>query len=322
VTATFENPTGHGIRLDSGVETGSVVGTHYDALLAKVVAWAPTRDEALRRLAGTLARTRVHGVTTNRDLLVNVLRHEAVLAGDVSTDFFDRHDLAALAAPPAGEELLALSGFAAAVAIAERDRAARTEQRRIPVAWRNVVSQPQVTRFTSTTSVTSRRTTAGEAAHGELEVRWYGGRDGYRPAERDDVRVTTAGPDRVVLEAGGLTRAFDVAVSGDRVDVESSLGHVSLGRVPRFTDPAAQVATGSLLAPMPGSVVSVAVAAGDTVAAGQAVLVLEAMKMQHTVAAPHDGLVSDLAVSVGDQVAAGAVLAVVHHEHPAGGDPA
>jgi propionyl-CoA carboxylase alpha chain len=322
VAATFENPTGPGIRLDSGVETGSVVGTHYDAMLAKVMAWAPTREEALRRLAGTLARTRIHGLTTNRDLLVNVLRHEAVLAGDVSTDFFDRHDLAALAAPSSGEELLGLSGFAAAVAIAERHRAARAEQRRIPVAWRNVVSQPQVTRFTCATSALTRTTIADKAGHGELEVRWHGGRDGYRPADRDDVRVTTAGPDRVVLETGGLTRAFDVAVRGDRVDVESSLGHAALVRLPRFTDPADQVATGSLLAPMPGSVISVAVAAGDTVAAGQTVLVLEAMKMQHTVAAPHDGLVTDLPVAVGDQVAAGAVLAVVHHEHAAGGDPA
>jgi propionyl-CoA carboxylase alpha chain len=291
-------------------------------MLAKVIAWAPTRDEALRRLAGTLARTRIHGLTTSRELLVNLLRHEAVVAGGVSTDFLDRQDPADLSAPQAGAELLALSGFAAAVALAERARASRTEQRRIQVAWRNVTSHPQLTRFLCAPSRVPRGRTADESEEEAHEVRWYGGRDGYRLADRDDVHVTTAGRDLVVLDAGGLTRAFAVAVHGDRVDVESSLGHAALVRLPRLTDPADQVATGSLLAPMPGSAISVAVAAGDTVAAGQTVLVLEAVKMQHTVAAPHDGVVSELPVAVGDQVAAGAVLAVVPHEHASTGDPA
>ena len=79
--------------------TASVVGVHYDPMLAKVIAWAPTRDQAARALAGALARSRIHGVVTNRDLLVNVLRHKAFLAGDTDTAFLDRHGLDALAAP-------------------------------------------------------------------------------------------------------------------------------------------------------------------------------------------------------------------------------
>ena len=89
------------MRLDAGFREGDEVGTHYDAMLAKVIAWGPTRAAALRRLAGVLARAEIHGVRTNRDLLVNVLRNEAFAAGEVSTDFFDRHGLDALAAPPA-----------------------------------------------------------------------------------------------------------------------------------------------------------------------------------------------------------------------------
>jgi propionyl-CoA carboxylase alpha chain len=89
---------------------------------------------------------------------------------------------------------------------------------------------------------------------------------------------------------------------------------VTLTRKPRFTDPADQVASGSLLAPMPGSVVTVAVEEGQHVDAGQPVLVLEAMKMQHTVTAPHAGVVTDVAVASGDQVAAGSVLAVVEEQ--------
>jgi propionyl-CoA carboxylase alpha chain len=98
------------------------------------------------------------------------------------------------------------------------------------------------------------------------------------------------------------------------VDVDSVAGHVAFRRTPRFVDPADQVASGSLLAPMPGSVVSVAVAPGAEVGAGQPVLVLEAMKMQHTVTAPHAGVVSEINVTVGDQVAGGDVLAVVEEE--------
>jgi propionyl-CoA carboxylase alpha chain len=100
------------------------------------------------------------------------------------------------------------------------------------------------------------------------------------------------------------------------VNVDSASGHVPLTVVPRFTDPADAVASGSLLAPMPGTVVAVAVAAGGRVEAGQAVLVLEAMKMQHTVAAPRAGTVTGLSVAVGTQVAAGEVLAVVAADPP------
>jgi propionyl-CoA carboxylase alpha chain len=115
----------------------------------------------------------------------------------------------------------------------------------------------------------------------------------------------------VTLERDGVRTAYDVAVTGDRVDVDAPTGHVSLTLVPRFTDPADAVASGSLLAPMPGTVVRVAVAEGDAVEAGQTVLVLEAMKMQHAVTAPGAGTVTSMAVRAGAQVAAGEVLAVV-----------
>ena len=102
-----------------------------------------------------------------------------------------------------------------------------------------------------------------------------------------------------------------VAVVGDKVDVDWPGGHVALTVTPRFVDPADAVATGSLLAPMPGTVVSVAVEVGQQVEAGQPVLVLEAMKMQHRVSAPYVGTVTEIDVKPGDQVTAGAVLAVV-----------
>jgi propionyl-CoA carboxylase alpha chain len=109
----------------------------------------------------------------------------------------------------------------------------------------------------------------------------------------------------------GVRRSFDVAIGATEVYIDSALGPVTLRRVPRFVDPSEQVAAGSLLAPMPGSIVRIAVTVGDPVRAGQPILWLEAMKMQHRVNAPADGVVVELPVSEGQQIEVGAVLAVV-----------
>jgi len=281
---TFEIPLEDGIRVDAGFESGSEVSTHYDAMLAKVIAHAPTREAAARKLASVLSRARIHGLVTNRELLVAILRDPAFLAGDVSTDFLGGFETGLR--PSSTTD----SAVAAAIALAERAKEARTVQRGIPVAWRNVVSQPQRTVFE------------------EATVEWHGGSGGYRV---DGHEVVAAGPDAVTLETDGVRTTYRVSVNGAAVDVDSARGHVRLTRAPRFVDPAEQVASGSLLAPMPGTVVSVAVEAGQQVEAGQPVLVLEAMKMQHTVSAPHSGVVSEIDVKPGAQVAAGEVLAVV-----------
>ncbi len=110
----------YGVRVDAGFGAGDEVGTHYDAMLAKVVAWAPTRAEAVRRLAAVLQRAEIHGVATNRDLLVEVLRHEAFVAGRLDTDFLTRHDLASLQPRALDADVLRQSAFAAAVRLADR----------------------------------------------------------------------------------------------------------------------------------------------------------------------------------------------------------
>ncbi|MDQ6641723.1 MAG: biotin/lipoyl-binding protein, partial [Actinomycetota bacterium] len=215
--------------------------------------------------------------------------------GQMSTDIFDRRQFAATSAPSATDELAVL---AAAIAMAEHRRGARVVQSTVPVAWRNVVSQPQRTVFTA-------------GSDDQLVAEWYGGRDSYW-STRDNVRVIAASSERVVLEVAGVTTPYDVHGNATgHVYVDWPGGHVSLRLVPRFVDPADVVASGSLLAPMPGTVVRVAVEVGDRVSAGQQVLVLEAMKMQHAVNAPADGVVTELDVKPGAQVATGEVLAVV-----------
>ncbi|MGA8847294.1 MAG: biotin/lipoyl-containing protein, partial [Nocardioides sp.] len=181
-------------------------------------------------------------------------------------------------------------------------------QSRIPSGWRNVVSAPQVEVF--------------QLADAEISVGWQRGRRGPELVDRYDevfsVRLVSATPVadgwRIVVDHEGLRTAHDVRVCGDRVDVDSPWGHLPLVAVPRFVDPADAVASGSLLAPMPGTVVKVAVESGQEVAAGDVVLVLEAMKMQHTVTAPSAGTVTEINVQPGAQVAAGEVLAVVEGE--------
>ncbi|SDJ16432.1 propionyl-CoA carboxylase alpha chain [Actinokineospora alba] len=296
--ASFANPPGAGIRVDSGVVSGSLVGVHYDPMLAKVISWAPDRTSAARSLAGALLRARVHGVRTNRDLLVRVLRHPAFLAGDTDTAFFDRHGLDTLAAPIADKDAESLSALAAAIADTEANRAAAKVQGRIPAGWRNVVSQPQVKRY--------------ESASGEHEVRYRITRDGLSGVE--GVRLLSSSPTRVELEVAGVRRVFDLAWYPGIACVDSAFGSVTLTVPPRFDDPADHVAPGSLLAPMPGTVIRVAAEAGQRVDAGQPLLWLEAMKMEHRIDAPVAGVVSELTVSPGDQVDVGRVLAVVVEE--------
>ena len=291
-----------GLRLDSGFETGSDVSIHYDAMLAKLISWAPTRELAVRRLAAALRGARWHGMVTNRDLLVDILEDPSFAAGEVSTAFLADRSFA----QPARDRGAAV---AAALALAERGGAARRVQRGVPVAWRNVVSQPQRTRFLGSSA--SQATGGPAEAEDPLSVDWWGGRDGYCV---EGLTVVEAAADRVVLERDGLRTSYDVAVSGNAVDVDAVTGHVRLTVVPRFTDPADAVASGSLLAPMPGTVVRVAVAVGDAVEVGQTVLVLEAMKMQHTVTAPRAGTVTRMSVQPGVQVAANEVLAMVEEQ--------
>ncbi|AMW11173.1 acety-l/propionyl-CoA carboxylase subunit alpha [Streptomyces qaidamensis] len=269
------------VRLDTGYTDGDDIGVHYDPMLAKVVAHAPTRAQALRRLASALERAEIHGPATNRDLLVRSLRHPEFTAARMDTGFYDRH-LPDLTEPRPDPH----APLAAALADA------RARSRPGFGGWRNVPSQPQIKRYAM----------AGQ----EYEARYRHGREGL---EAEGVRVVHADAGLVVLEADGVERKYEVARYGDQVYVNTT----ALTALPRFPDPTTQHAPGSLLAPMPGTVVRVAegLTAGTPVKAGEPLLWLEAMKMQHKVTAPVTGTLSELRAVPGQQVEPGALLAVV-----------
>jgi propionyl-CoA carboxylase alpha chain len=299
-----------GLRLDSGVEEGSVIGVEYDAMLAKAIAWAPTREAAARRLADALARARIHGLTTNRELLVRTLRHEAFLAGDVHTAFFPDTlaDLLDTPGPAPAPVPAALGPLAAALADAAAHRTAA-----FPSGWRNLRSQPQIKRYLD--AAADEHPEHSEDA--EYEVRYAFTRAGLSVDGEPDLRLVSSTPTHVVFERGGLRLAFDVSAYGDSGDgpsmvcVDGPGVHATLTPVSRFPDPDEHVDPGSLLAPMPGAVLRIAASEGETVTKGQPLLWLEAMKMEHLVAAPADGLLARLHVAPGQQVAVGAVLAIV-----------
>ncbi|MFJ7325997.1 biotin carboxylase N-terminal domain-containing protein [Streptomyces cyaneofuscatus] len=307
---TLEVPDGPGLRLDTGYVGGDTIGVHYDPMLAKVIAHAPTRTEAVRLLAGALERARIHGPVTNRALLVRSLRHPDFVAARLDTGFYDRH-LADLTAPGAGDPATALRAgdpatAALAAALAEAVRAtASPGPAPTPTrfgAWRNVPSQPQVKRYRSEPDGT------------ELEIAYRTPRTGTpEPYEAPGVRVLAATPDRVTLEVDGLTRHFDLRRDRDRLYVDTAGASYTFTALPRFTDPATQTDPGSLLAPMPGTVVRLAegLAPGVAVEAGQPLIWLEAMKMEHRILAPASGTLTALHATPGDQVEVGALLAVV-----------
>ena len=273
-----------GVRVDSGVETGSSVGVHYDAMVAKVIAHGATRAEATTRLARALDRAVVHGLVTNRDLLVGVLRSPGWAANEVDTHFLDRFSL-----PPVDSGTHAIHCLAAALA------SAATRSGGFPSGWRNVRSAPQWTSF------------------GGVRVDYSFTRDGLEAAVDGvplDVRLWTLEPDRVDLSVDGLRHRIGVHLD-ETTYVDSPLGHSTLVEDPRFPVPGTTLAAGSLTAAMPGTVARVAVAVGDAVEPGDVLVVLEAMKMEHAVKALVAGLVSEVPVVTGQQVDAGALLVVV-----------
>ncbi|WP_333619046.1 acetyl/propionyl/methylcrotonyl-CoA carboxylase subunit alpha [Dietzia sp.] len=412
----FRSPRGERsyLRLDSAAgERPLAVGTDYDPMISKVIAYAPRRAEAARLLATRLRGARIHGIDTNRDQLVRILSHPDFLAGTASTAFLAETGGDVLAPVVEGA---ALGRCALAAALAVEDAEAREESgrselgsgnsiaagdgagagvgicgraaasplrgfRNVGAAGRNVDLLPTAgpDRPAVRIEITDRRSAAAPSFARTASSRFPDDGEGAVPpwgAAIVSGRVTLAespgepsgGPEGesagalgddalaailgtqgagwggvraevLVRDSAGVDRRYVVtsrragagagtsAVMGDasgwEIDVEGPEGATRFALAPRFPDPDAAAGAGSLLAPMPGSIVRIAVAEGDDVAEGQPLLWLEAMKMEHTIAAPAAGIVGELGVSVGEKVDAGRVLVRIDDpgSGPEGGAP-
>jgi acetyl-CoA carboxylase biotin carboxylase subunit len=292
-----------GCRIDTGYAAGTSVSPHYDAMIAKLIVWGEDRAQALAKLARLLEEAWAPGIVTNLPLLREIARHEAWLDGRLHTGFLDEHGL------PSAPPLDPATGILGALALGHAERRGQTVYGTdVPAGWRPWGPAVQHETFAAlgeeyavswTTDGDTLAVTIGEETH-EVVV---GKRvDDHLTVTRMGVRATW----RVcrVSPAGHASTS-----DGDTVYVHTGEVESLATVVPRFPAPAgAEAEPGSCIAPTPGTVVAVHVAVGDAVEAGQALVALEAMKMEQTLAAPEAGIVAEVRVSTGDAVDSGQLL--------------
>jgi propionyl-CoA carboxylase alpha chain len=292
----FEPAPSPEVRWDSGVVTGSVIGTSFDPMLAKVIAHGPTREEAAGRLALALERLHLGGVTTNRAFLVATLRTKAFLAGETTTDFIERVEPAR--SIELSEDELERRARIAALWIQGANRAEAQVLGDAPSGWRNARMPYQ--------------RTALRQGDREISVAYRRQRDGrFRFDDGTTARIHAWSGAGIDVEVDGRRRRARVTRTEDRLLVDGPGGDVEWTVQPRFVPPGGEEQSGGFVARMPGKVIDLRVAAGDRVRAGETLLVLEAMKMEHPMSATEDGVVAEVRVSLGEQVEAGALLLVV-----------
>ncbi len=289
-------------RFDSGVETGSTISVDFDPLIAKVIVHAPTRREAVSRLARVLETTCIHGLTTNRDFLVATLRTPEFLSGDITTDFIDRVNPPRTRLPQRSE---CIEAAIAAVIEGQALRRARAKVlSTLPSGWRNSTMPPERIDF--------------KIGNEELHVEYRRQSDNkFRIFTDNDelfVSVHLCGYGRVDIDIDGRRMDFSVNQHGMIWLVHTNLGDMELVEQPRYPVWGLEALGGGLVAPMPGTVLATSVMPGDTVSKGELLLLLEAMKMEHRITALRDGEVSDVHVAVGDQVENGQLLVTMIEE--------
>jgi 3-methylcrotonyl-CoA carboxylase alpha subunit len=302
--ARFRLPKGSGIRVETGLRPGDAVGVYYDALLAKLIAWGEDRAVAVERLGAALAETRVAGLTTNRDFLLRLARLPAFAAGELDTGFIERHSALLLPAhspaPFAALAAACLALVAQASALAAR-QAARTGDPHSPWqrrdGWRISEAAPREMRFHD------------GGAERAVRIDFHGdglvvAADGKSAAARID---RNAGGDLSFSLDGNSFTATILLKDDATVVLDDGTWRFDIVN-PEEPAAAAAVVAGRLTAPMPGRVIEVLVMPGTAVKRGQLLMLLEAMKMEHSIVAPGDGVVEAVHYAAGDLVAEGALL--------------
>ena len=289
-------------RFDSGIESGSLVGIEFDPMLAKVIVHAPTRPEAALRLAKVLETSKLLGLRNNRDFLVAALRHPDFLDGKTTTDFIERLKLPGQRIP-AREEIVE-AAICAALLRQRKNREQAKILSTFPSGFRNTPLPPEKLHL----------------RYGEEEVlvAYRRKRDGSFVVTCDEQQheatIEDAGENTISVSIDGKRVGADVFKSEKQWLIATPFGDYAFTEIPRFPEKDESQTKGGLVAPMPGKVISVHTKPGDEVQAGDLLIILEAMKMEHRISAPEAGTVREVRVSVGDQVANDALLAVIGGE--------
>ncbi len=308
VVALWRAPEGDGVRVDAGVATGDTISPWYDPMVAKISAHGATRDEALRRLDAALRHTVLFGVRSNLDYVRRVLLHPDHRAGRISTAFLDQHAADLLPAEP--DTLVDGLTPAQLAALAITMQRLGEMPAPTPTTWRNNRNRPLLEVY---------KQAPGNAAPSDVRLAltpqragWYSvafGADGEE-GQTYSVRVRERqGPDIWLEIEGHALRMVALEAQPEEWWARVAGETIRLLRQPPLPAPgAARASNDALTAPMPGQVIAVLVAEGQAVTAGAPLMILEAMKMEHTIRAPHDGVVAAIHYHPGDQVRAAAVL--------------
>ena len=292
----FEDGYDADARWDSGVASGSVVGTDFDPMLAKVISYAPTRTDAAGRLARALESAHIGGVKTNRDFLIACLRSDEYLGGDTTTDFIDRVNLPRTLDLSSNEIEHVIS--LAALWVQKTNKENSSILNFMPSGWTNGRLPKQ-----NITLMLNNETHKVEYT--------FVKKHGFVFSSNKVAKIHDQNEFGLDVEFDGKRHFSRITMSEDQVLVHMPYGDVMVRVMPRFVMPGVEIQAGGLVAPMPGKVIDLKVKKGSKVKAGDTLIILEAMKMEHSIKASENGTVSDLLVSTNDQVENGALLMVV-----------
>ena len=292
----YESDANIDARWDTGIEQGSVVGTDFDPMLAKVITKGKTRVDAANKLALALESLHIGGVTTNRDFLVASLRSEDFLKGKTTSDFIEKTN-------PQRAVVLKGSSLenatsAAALWIQGQNRENANILKEIPTGWRN--------------SRLPRQKITLSYLDNEVEVTYKSNRDGsFAVNEETTAKVIDWTPSGIDIEINSSRFYSKITQADDNIVVHGPWGDALFKILPRFTLPGSEIQAGGLIAPMPGKVIDLKVKVGSKVKKGDTLVILEAMKMEHQVKASEDGKVTKVLIKKDDQLENGALLMVV-----------
>ncbi len=293
----FSPPKEPDVRWDSGVEKGSFVGVEFDPMLAKVISHGSSRTEAILNLARALENLHLAGITTNRNFLVSTLRHNKFLKGETTTDFIDSNS------PEPNlqltEEDIKKAAITVALWLQNKNRKNAIVLKSIPSGWRNgrLPSQEVSLLYSGEKVTVSYKTKRDES---------------FVFDNGSTATINHCSAEHIEAEVDGERMTSLITERKESIHLQTSQGTVSFEILPRFEPPVLQIAEGSLVAPMPGVVLEIRVSNGDTVSAGDTLLTLEAMKMEHHVKAPYNGTVTEILVSENQQLDNGVPLLVIN----------
>ncbi len=285
-----------GLRIDAGVEAGMEVGIHYDPMLAKLITRGKTRDEAIRKLIYALRQSSIQGLRTNREFLIRLLDHQDFREGRAHTGFIAERLDELIAGDD--ERLNRESLIAAALYLQKQWQASNGLLAELPPSYRNNPYRDPSIKL--------------EIGEDDVEVSWRQARDGVFEMSVFDstvaAQVLCFAPGVIRIAIDGIQRSFRITENGAELYVHSTLGSSIVRRSPRHPIHQAASDQGSANSPMPGQVLKILVEAGQRVSAGDPLIILEAMKMEHTMRAAVDGVVESILVSDGEVVGPGQLL--------------